>query len=253
MTDSVACPECGRALPEVESGPSKLMPCPHCGAGGRQLSVVHTDGVGAVDQALLERRREGELTGFGESGRQGRAASADMAQSGETTFAITGNSPQGEDDTLLCCSTLISCLNASGGEWEDPKLAAGGVDCTSSAKSGLRLDIQVIRALTDQAFWRELNAEGRVERRTMDFQPLVTALRTAIEKKADTRKVTPRDRHSIRLALDATRLPVLCFDAVRRLLRQELSTWATTLGFAAIWVVGPSAHLTWRLDEPTAA
>ena len=56
-------------------------------------------------------------------------------------------------------------------------------------------------------------------------------------------------RSNLMLALDATRLPVLGFEDVVEEFQARFGTWIKSLGFEAVWLVGPQDSLTWRLDN----
>jgi hypothetical protein len=43
---------------------------------------------------------------------------------------------------------------------------------------------------------------------------------------------------------------VLGFNAIAREAHRALSRWASGLGFASVWLVGPQTELTWRIDLP---
>jgi hypothetical protein len=73
-------------------------------------------------------------------------------------------------------------------------------------------------------------------------------LKAAVGMKASNRKIPTRDRADIVLALDATRLPGIAFDAVVEQFRNSHGAWATQQGFAAVWLVEPMPRLVWRLD-----
>ena len=71
----------------------------------------------------------------------------------------------------------------------------------------------------------------------------------AIETKANDRRIPQSSRCGLLLALDATRLPALGFDAVVEAFRNDWGLWTKSLGFDSVWLIGPSESMTWRLDK----
>jgi hypothetical protein len=62
-------------------------------------------------------------------------------------------------------------------------------------------------------------------------------------------KLSVRQRAQLVLALDADRLPALALEPVVREFRSRHGPWSAAQGFQQVWLVGPEARLTWRLDE----
>lgn len=250
--DDTKCTNCGIDLSVVdESAGEKPEPCPNCGSVLRTISVSVRGEVKVSDHVAALSRREGKAVGFTESMRDGRASWAEHAPDGSQSFGIVGTAPQGEDDTLECCRILIQRLNADGGHWSDPELSEGNVDCqahdTSDRSRVLR--IQVVRACVDRTLWEELNTTHKVEKQDIDVAKLTELLIEAISKKANNRRIPEASRQTLYLALDATRLPGFAFDDTAANLRSVHRTWIKTRGFKAVWVVGPSFDLTWRVDD----
>jgi mannose/fructose/N-acetylgalactosamine-specific phosphotransferase system component IIC len=95
--------------------------------------------------------------------------------------------------------------------------------------------------------WKALAVVGQAEMRLSPAE-VAKALRQSIEAKAVDTRIPRSIRPTLVLALDATRLPGLGFDAVVRAFRQAEAAWVMALGFKAVWLVGPDIRLTWRLD-----
>lgn len=124
------------------------------------------------------------------------------------------------------------------------------MDCWAAhAKDGRRtLSIQVVRAIAERGFWQTLWRLARItEGRTV--RDLAAHLLVAVKKKSVDDRIPLSVRPGLVLALDATRLPVLALDSVAEYFRKQHGSWAASLGFAAIWVVGPVTLLCHRLDE----
>ncbi|MEA3408316.1 MAG: hypothetical protein U9R48_09605 [Chloroflexota bacterium] len=253
MRQSVFCSECGECLDNLPSLPlGERVPCPKCGATLRTVNarVILKRELSQHEAMLARSGQDGRAIGFRESAREGRATSADRDDDGSLAYSISGTSPQGEEDTLTACKRLVRVLNASGGNWTAPVLGEGIIDCEACDKevAEKRLSIQVVRAIVDQDLWEQLNRQGSFEEVNVRKGRLVTKIKEAIEKKANDQTIPSSVRPSLTLALDATRLPVLGFEDVVEGIQARLGSWIRSLGFEAVWLVGPQNSLTWRLD-----
>jgi|GEM_PF-1777763 len=251
MSNSEYCSNCGECLDDLPASLSgEKAPCPKCGSTARNIQVKVSNTINATDYAAMLGKREGRAIGFRESTREGRATSADRHDDGSLSYSLLGSSPQGEEDTLTACRVLVKVLNASGENWADPAPSEGIVDCEAvdTKFSNRRLSIQVIRAIADQELWRKLNLQKNLHESRVGKNQLVYQIKSTIEKKANDRAIPRTIRPSLTLALDATRLPVLGFEDVVEEFRSQFGNWAKSLGFKAIWLVGPQDKLTWRLD-----
>lgn len=245
----VRCAHCGRALEELPStAEESRIPCPGCGAMSRVVQAQLTEAVNAQDYMNLTQLRDDQVIGFAETERDDRASRASIAPSGSVEAIVSGRPSQGEEDTGAVCELLRAWLNQNGDEWtaveggEEPadRLLVHGRD------SGKRLPVQVVRALVGETLYRELGERGEARR---ELAPIDAAgeLRRAIDHKA---KALPTGRAALALALDATRVPGLAFDAVVREFRAKHAREVSAYGFLGIWLVGPQSRLTWRLDMP---
>jgi hypothetical protein len=225
--------------------------CPRCGStsrGPRSLSVSVIETVNFSEHRAMLHEEDGRAIGFSESPRDGRSTTATLDSHDRLTFSVAGSSPQGEEDTPQACRVLAQRLRLDDASWSDPEPAAGQLDCViRHSDQQPPLNIQVVRAIVDQSLWQTLNLTGTVSGE-VSFTEAVTAMKNAVELKASERKIPSKDRGSITLALDATRLPGLAFHAVVDQFRAEYGSWMTELGFSAVWLVGPTSSLVWRLD-----
>lgn len=248
----VRCGDCGKDLSDVIDAdtPGNKKACPKCGSTTREIRKILDENVPVEPHFSGLGRREGQAFAFRESPRRGLASTADRHQDGSVSFALDGDSPQGEEDTLASCRILVEALNLAGADWGEPREDDGVVDCCAHDRRDDRtlLSIQVVRAIVDQNLWRQLNNAGEVERNRVEIGQLVTHLKEAIESKANDRVIPKASRHGLTLALDATRLPGVAFNAVAEAVRLQLGAWIVGLGFAGVWLVGPTATLTSRLD-----
>lgn len=195
-------------------------------------------------------KRKGKPFTFRESRRlDGRAASADCDDDGSLSFSVSGSSPQGEEQTLEVCKLLVQKLNLDGSAWGEPVSGDGVVDCeaTDINDPSQRLQVQVVRAITDQRLWKQLNTQGAAQESSVDPSSLGSHIENTIKKKAEA--IPQSVRKGLTLVLDATLLPGIAFDDVIEEFHTQHSAWASSLGFEGIWLVGPVIELVQRLDQ----
>ncbi len=194
---------------------------------------------------------EGSPFAFAESRRpDGRAASASRSAEGQFSFSASGSSPQGEEQSLLACKLLVDRFNSLGGDWDAPSSLDGNlVDCQAKHRSdpGRVLQVQVVRAIMDQGFWRTLNTQGATQQSDVEASALASALEKTIKTKAT--RIATSALAGLTLVLDATLVPVVAFDHVIEEFLRQHGVWAGSLGFEAVWVVGPLPDLVHRLDR----
>ncbi len=242
---SVKCGGCG--MPAMEG----RTPCPSCGSTSRTFAVTLTESLKLGDHLSFLQERKGRAIGFGESPRDGRSTAATLEPETQLKFSLSGSSPQGEEDTLAACRVLAERLRQDDAAWSEPEPATGQIDCVIQHRGDQHriLNVQVVRAVIDANLWRTLSVGGAVSR-DVSTTEAASSIKAAVELKASDRKIPTRDRHDITLALDATRLPGLAFDAVVDQFQVDHGSWVKGLGFSAVWLVGPTPRLVWRLDEP---
>lgn len=194
------------------------------------------------DQLSCTTTRDENIVGFGESQGRGRAASAEIDAFGCVAISINGTPPRGETGTLDASRRLVAELNNKLSQsWAQPTEVNGAqyIDAEAlgvEAFAGRKLTIQVVRALTDPEFWRSLGYSGHVLL-SLPLRSAAEVLKSAIELKAG--KIPTTVRPSLTLALDATDVPGLSLDAVVDEFNEVYGKWVETLGFEAVWVVGP--------------
>jgi rubredoxin len=273
---SAACSTCGYVFSLNEP----RRPCPQCGGTARHYDVeliarskaspqiiAHKPlseeqasndvNISATDSAHLSEKDvahgqspSGEMVRVVDT--SGESVVADQASDGSVQYSITGKSRQGETGNLGVCRTLIERLNREGDGWGEPTDTSGdsrteeGVDC--KAYHGNRvLNVQVTRAEIDQQIWRQLGQAQQVTSSSASPAEVAGTLCKPILAKAK-KIITPAQRQEIVLALDATQSPIHGFQDIVQSFRQLHGQWAQGLGFRGIYVVGPTADLTARLD-----
>jgi hypothetical protein len=111
---------------------------------------------------------------------------------------------------------------------------------------GNRLQVQVTRV--EHTAWKEVARTGRAESVETDEQR-ATAIWDAITKKS--RRIPPKQRAQLMLALDATRTPGYLRNSVVDEFRTRYGEQAGKLGYVAVWLVGPTPALTFQIVERT--
>ncbi len=163
-----------------------------------------------------------------------------------------GRAAQGEADVLQVCRSLRAALEREGEHWERfkvPAWATDDVDAYTTNDGGQTLQVQVTKV--ERTAWKLLALDS-----SASFQHgidgLAGAIRAAIDAKGDPssqrRKGVPRSRRErLVLALDAIRSPGYVHEPVVTAFLDQHGEWAASLGYPAIWLVGPTAELTRRL------
>jgi hypothetical protein len=192
--------------------------------------------------------RGGKVIGFSESQGRGRASAADVKSDGTISLIVTGSSSLGEQDTLRSCQLLIERLNKTDPLWSLPVLGTHpSVDAeTTAVGRDDKLHMQVVRAITNSEFWRELGRSGTSGLRNVTPDEAASGIKDSILQKAGS--IPPSDRSRLVLVLNSIDSPSLVLDPVIDAFRKMHQPWARSLGFREIWIVGPWSDLTHRLD-----
>src|SRR5262245_10084624 len=113
-----------------------------------------------------------------------------------------------------------------------------------NTETGERLAIQVVRANIDTGFWFEL-AQQQTATIAKTANELTNMFLEAVTKK----KVrTPAQQRAVSvLAIDANRCTCFILNSVRNLIVAKHGAHLSALRYRSIWLVGPSADLTYQL------
>jgi len=244
IMDSVYCRDCGQPL-SLEPVDTPRQPCPNCGSTSRTFSKQIESTVGFSSYLMGQALRGDQPVGFVESERPDLTRHATLTPDGGILLNLRGLSPRNEQDSDMVCEALVSALNASGlrvklidrGEQDEDFILA---------INGARIGVQVVRALTDPDFWKALARSGEVNDLYLTIPEAVSALRSAIEHKTT---IPKQQRLGLILLLDAYRLPALALGPVIDQFKREQTSWTRSLGFYAVYLVGPTATFVSRLDE----
>jgi len=226
------CGNCGRALSEDEPNVS----CPDCGSTLRKVSFAFNDSVNLSARVTGVGLRDNEAFAFTESEGAEFTRYAHLESDGTLVLDLRGLAPRNEDDSDVVCELLAAALRFKGDAAKVTGRGKADEDCILSL-NGQNIGIQVVRALSDPTFWRELAKTGSVGPLRLTVAISVAALKAAIEHK---RTIPRQQRTGLILLLDAYRVPAVSLAVVAKEFVRSYGQWADTLGFRAIFVVGPS-------------
>jgi hypothetical protein len=237
------CPDCGEVLDDVDLAD----PCPGCGGNRRSANVQArcVMGSGTVLQpTVVSHSYPGDV---GEQIDVGgpRYRSSSTADPGGGRQVFDGEPPLHEQDLQQVCDTLREALVQVGEHWDRFRVQpeTSDVDALAEDGHGGRLQVQVTRV--EQGAWEEVARTGRAESVETD-ERRAAAIWDAIAKKST--RIPPRQRAQLVLVLDAIRTPGYLRSAVIEVFRAHYGNQAANLGYIAIWLVGPTAGLTYQLS-----
>jgi hypothetical protein len=187
--------------------------------------------------------RDEQPIGFTESERPELTRYTSLEPNGNIRLNLRGLAPRNEQDSDLVCATLIAVLKTEGSQ---VRLEGPGEQDEDFILviDNIQIGVQVVRALTDPQFWKALAHTGEVGELQLSISDTASALKMAIEHKT---LIPPRQRDRLILALDAYRVPALGLGPVTSQFRKVYGDWAQSLGFHAIYVVGPLENFVSRL------
>jgi hypothetical protein len=180
--------------------------------------------------------------------------SIDVGSEGFRSSKVTGDNPrkpfQGrptrhKDDVLQVCRILRTALNDQGGTWgsfSEPVPPAKHADATAADSAGSVLRVQVSRV--ERASLKTMARGDPIIRRRSVGQR-VTDIRVAVDSGA--RRHPTAERSESLLALDAIRSPEHVERTVVDAFLRAHQTYVAGLGYGAIWLVGPTGEMSYRI------
>ena len=172
--------------------------------------------------------------------------SSSGAGGGERRQDFQGRPAQGEEDVLQVCRSLRGSLALHGERW-GPFFPAPSphddADAVARNDAGAELRVQVTQ-VEERVVWGKVARAGQVTSQR-SVRELVANIRAAVKSKTD--QHVPAQRGKLLLALDAIRSPGHVHEPVPTRFLADHGPWAASLGYQAIWLVGPTAELTRRL------
>ena len=173
------------------------------------------------------------------------SSGADLSEGGRIGFRIEGEPQQNEEGSLLAAQHVVERLNTEGSHWGGIELTPRdarkerGVDATAHDPDGHILQLQVTRA--ERGLWRQLS-KTKIVSGSFSLDEAVEALWLTMDEKR-----TASDPNVL-LVLDAANTGQFAFDVVVTRFRQLRGGDAARLGFAQVWLAGPTVETTSRLD-----
>lgn len=189
--------------------------------------------------------RDEQSIGFSESERPELTRYASIDPNGLIRLNLRGLAPRNEQDSDLVCTTLAAVISAEGSQVQSKGRGEQDEDYVLEIDH-LRIGVQVVRALTDPQFWEALAHTGEVGEIHLSISEAALVLKKAIEHKTS---IPHGQRSRLILALDAYRLPALSLVPVASQFIEEHGAWAQSLGFFAVYAVGPLENFVARLDK----
>jgi hypothetical protein len=166
-----------------------------------------------------------------------------------TKLSIEGDSRQGESGTIEVCGILVRRLNKDGFSWESPydptadiSRREEGIDCEAKDREKV-LKVQVTRVETD--IWKDLSKNQKAGK-ISKIKCTVENIWNVILRKSN--RIPPDQRKDLVLALDAIETPIYALENVVEAFGNKYGAKTTSLGYEAVWMVGPTEELTYRLD-----
>ena len=193
--------------------------------------------------------RDQRIVGFKESVGAEQSSAAEAYEDGTVSSWITGSPVQGEHCTPSAARVLVQAMNRAGGHWElGDEAAVGIVNCVlrDRVEPRRRLEVQVVRAIVEQDLYSKLKTAKSVIDLNSDPVDIATLLFAAVTKKAH--RIPPNVSLGLLLALDATRLSVCTMSSVVEAYARHFGARTRAIGFAQVWLVGPTDTFTHRLD-----
>jgi hypothetical protein len=236
------CPDCAAELDDV----AMSEPCPGCGGHRRSANAQAASATARIAVPDARAVAHSHLADGAEridvQSRQFRSSS--HAGPGADRQSFEGRSPRNEEDVSEVCAVLRDALYQDGQEWGAFKVQedrVNDVDAVAHNDTG-RLSVQVARA--EQDAWGELGRTGQADR-SIAAAGLASAVLRVIENKAQ--RYPPAQRKVLLLALDAIRAPGYTQRCIVDVIRDQYTEQIAQFGFAAVWLVGPTSELTYRL------
>lgn len=242
--DEVFCNNCGELLSlEPEGTPRQA--CPRCGSMSRKFTKHLEGSIKPSGHVMAAHLRDEQSIGFTESEKPELTRYASIDPNGLIHLNLCGLAPRNEQDSDLVCTTLVAVISAEGSQVQSKGRGEQDEDYVLEIDH-LQIGIQVVRALTDPQFWKALAHTGEVGEIQLSVADAALALKKAIEHKTS---IPPAQRSRLMLALDAYRLPALALGPVASQFIEKHGAWAQSLGFFAVYVVGPLENFVARLDK----
>jgi len=239
--------KCASCAQEYDDGMNE---CSACGSNIVDKRSTDMAQISVSEHAMREGWRDEKLAGFMESEGTNQSSAAEANEDGTVSSWVKGNPVLGEYDTVSVGRVLGEAMNAHSDQWEladEPPV--GAVDCLlrNRLDPTHKLEVQVVRAIVDATLYRELATAKSVVDVHLNPAEIAGRLFNAVTKKA--KHYPAQLRRGLVLALNAMRVSVCTMSSVVEAYRCNFGQRTRNLGFMEVWLVGPVASMTQRLDE----
>jgi hypothetical protein len=141
---------------------------------------------------------------------------------------------------------LIEALNSYGERWSPPKIRTGredGVDAVAGWVDDPARELRIQVTTPERGAWALLAKINAAERSESDATGAVEGIKAALEGKMRFAGLS-----EIVLALDATDSPRYALERIVQAFRAAYGEWVRSIGYDAVWLVGPVTTMVHRLD-----
>lgn len=185
-----------------------------------------------------------EALGFHETKRDGISASSKI-EDDSVLIKITGKSPQNEDDTDLVCDNFLFHLKNNLDESFRKECTKGTkyVDCLIT-NGDCDYQIQVVRVITKEKFWKDLAKEGETEQ-SLSKREVFEMISDSIQHKIN--KIPEDERPKLTLLLDSNRVQIFTSPKLLTEFTSSYNKFLKSSLFSEIWIAGYDKTATHQL------
>lgn len=244
----------GTVSPSGRHVAKHLAKCEAQGVIPLQVEVYDTVGISPGEKWSIAARVDDRCVGIrvGDDQASVTNMAVDQKDDGSVRVSLQGQIRQGETGNLTVCGVLLERLAKEGKYYHslidvsENHECGRHVDCIACGKVARLLQIQVTKAESARHVWKKLSKEPR-EYSYRHVSEVANALRDAIAKKAD--EIPQSVRPALLLALDSYDYGAAALSDPIASFHARHAAWANGLGFEAIWLIGPTSDLCYRLDQ----
>ena len=168
---------------------------------------------------------------------------------GNVTSVVEKPTPKNEQDGQAICERLLNWLNRSAPLYGKPVPSSEKeVDWLAPAlhQAAENLLMQVVRAETEEEFWRRVAQAGQA-RREITVAEAADLLINAVRHKKQ--HYSDQVRAKLVLVVDSGRSPAYTFQPVVDGFKTKYATECAESGYRSVYVVGPHSDLVYRVDR----
>ena len=168
---------------------------------------------------------------------------------GNVTSVTEKPTPKNEQDGQAICERLLNWLNRSAPLYGKPVPSSEKeVDWLAPAlhQAAENLLMQVVRAETEEEFWRRVAQAGQARREITVAEAADLVINAVRHKK---QHYSDQVRAKLVLVVDSGRSPAYTFQPVVDGFKTKYATECAESGYRSVYVVGPHSDLVYRVDR----